>query len=149
MAKLTSSSGPPSGNAILTSVQHPITKLILKQLLQAEYMPINNINTDVSIKGVKLKMFNKSKECFYVHCVESVDEYNIIVESLDAVTTATLLSADYFVYGQEIDDYHYMNNDAVFSTLVSAFHALDSQCKQQSIMLEAQQIMIDKIIKQI
>ena len=149
MAKLTSSSGPPSGNAILTSVQHPITKLILKQLLQAEHMPINNINTDVSIKGVKLKMFNKSKECFYVHCVESVDEYNIIVESLDAVTTATLLSADYFVYGQEIDDYHYMNNDAVFSTLVSAFHALDSQCKQQSIMLEAQQIMIDKIIKQI
>jgi microcystin-dependent protein len=135
MAKLTSSSGPPSGNAILTSVQHPITKLILKQLLQAEHMPIN-INTDVSIKGVKLKMFNKSKECFYVHCVESVDEYNIIVESLDAVTTAKILSADYFVYGQEIEDYHYMNNDAVFSTLVSAFQALDNKLKRQEILIE-------------
>ena len=99
-----------------------------------------------SLKGVKLKMFNKSKERFYVCCIESIDDYNIIVEPLDAVTTARLLSTNYFVYGQEIDDYHYMNNDSVFSTLVSAFHALDSQFKQQTIMLEKQKIIIDKII---
>jgi hypothetical protein len=82
-------------------------------------------------------MFNKTKECFYVCCVESIDDYNIMVEPLDAVTTAKILSADYFVYGQEIEDYHYMNNDAVFSTLVSAFQALDKKCNQQEILLNA------------
>ena len=75
-------------------------------------------------------------------CVESIDDYNVLVEPLDAVTTARLLSADYFVYGQEIDDYHYMNNDAVFSTLVSAFQALDKKCKGQTdILLEQQDTM--------
>lgn len=134
MAKLTSS-GPTSSeklcNALLTSVQHPIAKLIKDQLL------LNmDSDTNTSINGIKLKMFNKSKECFYACCVESIDDYNIIVEPLDAVTTAKILSADYFVYGQEIEDYHYMNNDAVFSTLVSAFQALDNKVKRQEILIQ-------------
>ena len=128
MAKLTSSKKP--GNALLTSVQHPITKLIKEQLL------LNlDSDTNTSIKGIKLKMFNKSREYFYVCCVASIDDYNVLVEPLDANTTAILLSADYFVYGQEIEDYHYMNNDAVFSTLVSAFQALDQTCKQQQLLI--------------
>ena len=129
MAKLTSSEKP--GNALLTSVQHPIANLIKDQLL------LNmDSDTNTSINGIKLKMFNKSKECFYVCCIESIDDYNIMVEPLDAVTTAKILSADYFVYGQEIEDYHYMNNDAVFSTLVSAFQALDNKVKRQEILIE-------------
>ena len=147
MAKLTSSGSP--GNALLTSVQHPIAKLIKDQLL------LNmDSDTNISINGIKLKMFNKSKECFYVCCVESIDDYNIMVEPLDAVTTAKILSADYFVYGQEIDDYHYMNNDAVFSTLVSAFQALDKQCKGQTdilleqwTMIQSQQLLITTLIE--
>jgi microcystin-dependent protein len=135
MAKLTSSENP--GNALLTSVQHPITKLIKDQLLLNLDSDYTSLNAITSIKGTKLKMFNKTKECFYVCCVESIDDYNIMVEPLDAVTTAKILSADYFVYGQEIEDYHYMNNDAVFSTLVSAFQALDKKCNQQEILLNA------------
>ena len=99
-------------------------------------------------------MFNKSRECFYVCCMESIDDYNVLVEPLDANTTAVLLSADYFVYGQEIEDYHYMNNDAVFSTLVSAFQALDKTCKDQTVILleqqaimQTQQILITTIIE--
>jgi microcystin-dependent protein len=136
MAKLTSSEKP--GNALLTSVQHPITKLIKDQLLlNLDSDTTAALDTNKSIKGIKLKMFNKSKECFYVCCVESIDDYNIMVEPLDAVTTARILSADYFVYGQEIEDYHYMNNDAVFSTLVSAFQALDQTCKQQQLLISS------------
>jgi len=149
MAKLTVSSlasGSSNSNAILTSIQKPITKLIMDQILNANDDDHDDAAASASLKGVKLKMFNKSKERFYVCCIESIDDYNIIVEPLDAVTTARLLSTNYFVYGQEIDDYHYMNNDSVFSTLVSAFHALDSQFKQQTIMLEKQKIIIDKII---
>lgn len=141
MAKLTSttpaSSTSPPGNALLTSVQHPIAKLIKDQLLlNLDSDTCTSIDTNTSINGIKLKMFNKSKECFYVCCVESIDDYNIMVEPLDAVTTTKILSADYFVYGQEIEDYHYMNNDAVFSTLVSAFHALDNKLKRQEILIE-------------
>jgi microcystin-dependent protein len=136
MAKLTTSEKP--GNALLTSVQHPMGKLIKEQLLlNLDSNSCTSLDTNISIKGTKLKMFNKSKECFYVCCVESIDEYNIMVEPLDAVTTAKILSADYFVYGQEIEDYHYMNSDAVFSTLVSAFQALDQKCNQQEILLNA------------
>ena len=138
-------------NALLTSVQHPITKLIKEQLLGETH---TKLNTNILIKGTKLKMFNKSKECFYVCCVESIDDYNIMVEPLDAVTTAKILSADYFVYGQEIDDYHYMNNDAVFSTLVSAFQALDKKCKGQTdilleqwTMIQSQQLLITTLIE--
>lgn len=126
-------------NALLTSVQHPITKLIKENHTK--------LNTNILIKGTKLKMFNKSKECFYVCCVESIDDYNIMVEPLDAVTTAPILSADYFVYGQEIEDYHYMNNDAVFSTLVSAFQALDKKCKNQKAVLKSQQNLITTLIE--
>ena len=153
MAKLTSPTSTSSekpGNALLTSVQHPITRLIREQLLQ-EQEPDATITTTTttthspSLKGVKLKMFNKSRECFYVCCVESIDDYNVLVEPLDAVTTAVLLSADYFVYGQEIEDYHYMNNDAVFSTLVSAFQALDKKCKlQNDILSEQKTILLDQ-----
>jgi hypothetical protein len=68
-----------------------------------------------------------------------------MVEPLDAVTTAKILSAYYFVYGQEIEDYHYMNNDAVFSTLVSAFQALDKKCKlQNDILSEQKTILLDQ-----
>jgi hypothetical protein len=63
------------------------------------------------------------------------------------VTTAKILSADYFVYGQEIEDYHYMNNDAVFSTLVSAFQTLDKKCKNQKAVLKSQQNLITTLIE--
>lgn len=146
MAKLTSSGSP--GNALLTSVQHPITKLIKDQLLlNLDSDSCTSLNTITLIKGTKLKMFNKSKECFYVCCVESIDDYNIMVEPLDVVTTAKILSVDYFIYGQEIEDYHYMNNDAVFSTLVSAFQALDQKCKKQKTILKSQQLLITTLIE--
>jgi microcystin-dependent protein len=146
MAKLTSSEKP--GNALLTSVQHPIVKLVKEQLsLNLDSDSSTRLHINNSIKGIKLKMFNKSKECFYVCCVESIDDYNIMVEPLDAVTTTKILSADYFVYGQEIEDYHYMNNDAVFSTLVSAFQALDQKCKKQKAVLKSQQLLITTLIE--
>ena len=45
-------------------------------------------------------------------------------------------SDEYFVYGQEVEDYHYMNNDAIFSTLVSAFQELGKRVKQQDIFIK-------------
>jgi uncharacterized protein YdcH (DUF465 family) len=52
------------------------------------------------------------------------------------VQTIQAINDDYFVYGQEIDDYHYMNNDAIFSTLVAAFHNLDNRVKRQEQLIE-------------
>lgn len=121
--------------ALLTSMQHPITTLICDEL--RERCDGNKVYDSVSVKNVKLKIFNRSKECFYVCCTESVDEYNIMVQTSHMNQSERLLSDDYFVYGQEIDDYHYMNNDAVFSTLVSAFQALDKTCKSQELLINA------------
>ena len=52
------------------------------------------------------------------------------------VQSDRLINDDYFVYGQEVDDYHYINNDAVFSTLVSAFQHLDKKVTQQGELIE-------------
>lgn len=115
---------------LLTSTQKPITTLICNELL--DRCDNNKVSHSTSIKNVKLKMFNRSKECFYVCCTESVDEYNIMVQ----VQSDRLINDDYFVYGQEVDDYHYINNDAVFSTLVSAFQHLDKKVTQQGELIE-------------
>jgi microcystin-dependent protein len=142
IAKLTTTTtkslhGKNNGNSVLTSVQHPITKLIQEQLMITKTdLNLLDARSTLSINGVKLKMFNRSKECFHVCCVDYIDDYNLLIEPLDAVTTTKLLSADYFVYGQEIEDYHYMNNDAIFSTLVAAFHSLDAKCRRQEEMIE-------------
>jgi len=136
MAKLTIP-GSMHGNAILTSVQYPVTNIIKTKLLETDLNSDTSSHVTVTIKGVKLKMFNKSKKCFYVCCIEAIDDYTLVVELFDVVTNDNLLSDDYFIYGQEIEDYHYMNNDTVFSTLISAFQALDNKCKQQENLLAA------------
>jgi microcystin-dependent protein len=120
--------------ALMTSTQHPITTLICDELRERQESNSNSI----SVNNVKLKIFNRSKEYFYACCSRSVDEYNIMVQFNvgDMNQLERLLTDDYFVYGQEVDDYHYMNNDAVFSTLVSAFQELDKKVKQQDAIIE-------------
>jgi microcystin-dependent protein len=137
MAKLTLvSTNADYKTALLTSTQKPITTLICDELLDRCDDNEVSDSDSISIKNVKLKIFNRSKECFYVYCTESVDEYNIMVQISHMNQSDRLLSDDYFVYGQEIDDYHYMNNDAVFSTLVSAFQQLDKKVNQQDALIE-------------
>ena len=116
--------------ALLTSLQSPVTLLIQKELIEHAD---ESIKDTISIKHVKLKIFNRSKTCFYVCCIESIDDYNIMIQTNKE---NTLVTDDYFVYGQEIQDYHYMNNDAIFSMLVSAFQELDSKVKQQEQVIQ-------------
>jgi microcystin-dependent protein len=121
--------------ALITSIQKPITTPIQCELrerrLHDDAAPDDE---SISIKNVKLKIFNRSKECFCVSCIESIDEYNIMVQF--GSDMSSIVNDTYFVYGQEIADYHYMNNDAVFSTLVSAFQELDNRVKKQDIIIE-------------
>ena len=121
--------------ALITSIQKPITTPIHCELRERR-LPDDVAPDDESIpiKNVKLKIFNRSKECFCVSCIESIDEYNIMVQF--GSDMSSLVNDTYFVYGQEIADYHYMNNDAVFSTLVSAFQELDNRVKKQDILIE-------------
>jgi microcystin-dependent protein len=122
--------------ALMTSTQRPITTLICDELRE-RYID-NGISDSISVNNVKLKIFNRSKEYFYAYGTRSIDEYNIMVQFNvgDMNQLERLLTDDYFVYGQEVDDYHYMNNDAVFSTLVSAFQQLDKKVKQQDAIIE-------------
>jgi hypothetical protein len=121
--------------ALITSIQKPITTPIQCELRERR-LPDDAAPDDesISIKNVKLKIFNRSKECFCVSCIESIDEYNIMVQF--GSDMSSIVNDTYFVYGQEIADYHYMNNDAVFSTLVSAFQELDNRVKKQDIIIE-------------
>jgi hypothetical protein len=40
-----------------------------------------------------------------------------------------------------------MNNDAIFSTLVAAFHALDAKCKRQEEMIERINLKVSSLCK--
>jgi hypothetical protein len=120
-----------TSSILLTSVQKPITCIIVDELKE---QGSGESKQTYSIKGVKLKLFNRAKQPVCVTCIESIDDYNIVVES--CTNQCTLTSDEYFVYGQEVEDYHYMNNDAIFSTLVSAFQELDRRVKQQDVVIQ-------------
>jgi microcystin-dependent protein len=127
MAKVVVYNENESSSILLTSVQKPITNIITDELKEQVRESKKNQTQDggnayYSLKGVKLKLFNRAKQPFCVVCIESVDDYNILVENCN--NQSMLKSDEYFVYGQEVEDYHYMNNDAIFSTLVSAFQEL-------------------------
>jgi microcystin-dependent protein len=119
-----------TSSILLTSVQKPITCIIVDELKEQG----SESKQTYSIKGVKLKLFNRAKQPVCVTCIESIDDYNIVVES--CTNQCTLASDDYFVYGQEVEDYHYMNNDAIFSTMVSAFQELEKRVKHQDILIQ-------------
>ena len=119
---------------LLTSVQKPITSIIVDELKEQVRESSPPQSYSYSVKHVKLKLFNRAKQPICVTCIESVDEYNILVENCS--NQCILKSDDYFVYGQEIEDYHYMNNDAIFSTLVSAFQELGKIVKKQEIVIQ-------------
>jgi microcystin-dependent protein len=133
MAKVVVYNETEPSSILLTSVQKPITNIITDELKEQVRESKQNQTQDggnaYSLKGVKLKLFNRAKQPFCVACVESVDDYNILVENCN--NQSMLKSDEYFVYGQEVEDYHYMNNDAIFSTLVSAFQELGKKLKKQ------------------
>jgi len=119
-----------TSSILLTSVQKPITCIIIDELKEH----VSESKQTYNIKGVKLKLFNRAKQPVCVTCIESIDDYNILVEN--CINQSMLTSDDYFVYGQEVEDYHYMNNDAIFSTMVSAFQELEKILKQQDILIQ-------------
>jgi microcystin-dependent protein len=138
MAKLVVYNQIETSSILLTSVQKPITSIITdelkEQVRESKQKQTQDGDNAYSLKGVKLKLFNRAKQPICVTCIESVDEYNILVENCNS--QSTLKSDEYFVYGQEVEDYHYMNNDAIFSTLVSAFQELGKRVKQQDIFIK-------------
>ena len=135
MAKLVVYNEIETSSILLTSVQKPITSIISDELKEQVRESKQKQTQDGDIvKGVKLKLFNRAKQPICVTCIESVDEYNILVENCN--NQCMLKSDEYFVYGQEVEDYHYMNNDAIFSTLVSAFQELGKRVKQQDIFIK-------------
>jgi len=137
MAKVTVYNETETSSILLTSVQKPITSIIIDELkdqLKESNQKQPSCENAYSIRGVKLKLFNRAKQMICVMCVESVDDYNILVENCN--NQSMLKSDEYFVYGQEVEDYHYMNNDAIFSTLVSAFQELGKIVKQQDVVIK-------------
>ena len=138
MAKVVVYNENETSSILLTSVQKPITSIITdelkEQIRESKQKQTQDGDNAYSLKGVKLKLFNRAKQPICVTCIESVDEYNILVENCN--NQCMLKSDEYFVYGQEVEDYHYMNNDAIFSTLVSAFQELGKRVKQQDIFIK-------------
>jgi microcystin-dependent protein len=121
-----------TNSILLTSVQKPITTILIAEL-KNQHIKENKHCQDDTVNGVKLQIFNRAKQPICVKCNEAIDEYNILVEPYNKQIVLT--NDEYFVYGQEIEDYHYMNNDAIFSTLVSAFQELDKRLKQQEALI--------------
>jgi microcystin-dependent protein len=121
-----------TNSILLTSVQKPITTILIAEL-KNQHIKENKHCQDYTVKDIKLRIFNRAKQPICIKCNEAIDEYNILIESCN--NQNVLKNDEYFVYGQEIDDYHYMNNDAIFSTLVSAFQSLVKKVENQEILI--------------
>lgn len=121
-----------TNSILLTSVQKPITTILITEL-KNQHIKENKNCHEYTVKDIKLRIFNRAKQPICVKCNEAIDEYNILIEPCN--NQNVLKNDEYFIYGQEIDDYHYMNNDAIFSTLVSAFQKLAKKVESQEILI--------------
>jgi microcystin-dependent protein len=78
---------------------------------------------------VKLRIFNSDKLVMHVTCTAIVSDWSLLLRE-------SLPLGKYFVFGQEVDDYHYMNNEAVYVTVVAAFQEMSKQYNDRISRLE-------------
>ncbi len=86
----------------------------------------------------KLKVKTKDIRDQYVNIVEVIDEHTIKVDkdltewggSLDA-SGQLVPGNQIFVYGQEVDDFHTLNKDAIWTVATAALQEVDRQLQAE------------------
>ncbi len=70
--------------------------------------------------NIRLKVINNKKKSFIVNCFEVLDDYSFKINEL-------LDDDEYFIYGQEVDDFHYINKNYIYTLIFSAIKEMDKK----------------------
>ena len=106
-----------------------------------EYIPnhygmceINSSNITFSkihnfIVNDNIKCIDESDAELFFNCIEIVDEYNIIIDSVSE-------TKELFCIGKEINNFHSLDKNVIFSYNVSATQELSRQNERQQILID-------------
>jgi microcystin-dependent protein len=119
-------------NATLSSyIYNPVTSAS-QSILTFEPIDDNKSIRQLMVSDeypVKLRIFNSDKLVMHVTCTAIMSDWSLLLRE-------PLPPGKYFVFGQEVDDYHYMNNEAVYVTVVAAFQEMSKQYNDRISRLE-------------
>jgi len=97
----------------------------------------NNIENN----GSKIKLINKKDDDCIVTIKSISDDFITINEELE--------DGEYFIYGQQVDDFHLLEKNAIFTLTTSAVQQLDKELQETKNIIASQQQQIDSQQQQI
>jgi hypothetical protein len=91
--------------------------------------------TKVLIKlNDKIKCYDKDNNIVLVEVIEIIDELTFRIKNLEKEYTDTKI----FIYGTEVDDFHTLNKDYIFTLNVCATQELHRRIEAQNIIIKSQ-----------
>ncbi len=124
------------------------TKLLDSVIISKNYIP--NVNSKCILKDNIITLLENTTKCIiyekeininnpillklffdihnddnsiYVTCIGIINDTQLLIKEKNMVVNCNNL----YVYGQEIDDFHYLNSDAIYTLLVGVLHKLDEK----------------------
>jgi len=100
-------------------------------------------------KGFKLKFYDQNNNYIRSKTTAILDKRHFLMninefinDSTGKVAAVSTLQNEYFLYGQEIDDFHYIDKSAIFTVVTAAVQDIDrkQQAQQEQIQLDEAKI---------
>jgi hypothetical protein len=89
-----------------------------------------NESSDASGNKVfNVKFYDQSNNEIICKTTDVLDKRSFLVES------SSLTSGDYFLYGQEVDDFHNLNKDSIFTVVTAAVQDIDRIVQNQQVSI--------------
>lgn len=95
---------------------------------------INFDTSDLESNAMVLKVFDKNDTEHLVNITEVVDEHTIRVEEDLSEWTDTIEESEgekIFVFGQQVDDFHFLKKDAIWTVATAALQEVDRQLQAE------------------
>jgi hypothetical protein len=87
-------------------------------------------------KKFKIRLYDESNNKLEVSTTDIVDSKNVLID------VSGCISGTYFLYGQEVDDFHTLDKNAIFTVATAALQEVDGKQQAQAVQIQAQAVQI-------
>ena len=88
----------------------------------------NNPSSDINGNKIfNIKLISENNKLIKVKTKSIINSNKFTIENNDYETTDIITEGKYFLYGQEVDDYHNLNQDMIYTVCVAAVQEIDRQ----------------------
>jgi hypothetical protein len=99
---------------------------------------------DASFMPFSLRLYDSFKRLFDCQVQSITDDTTFVLSN--AISDCS--SGSVFVYGQEVNDFHTLNHDSIFTVVTAAVKEMDQKIQDQNLIIQQQQTEIDFLKKQ-